>query len=308
MPAYVAIMLMKILTEENNLMPLQYKPRILILVADDDEDDCVLARKALMEWNPEADIRFAADGQVLMDYLHSCVAGIKGSEQPCPDLILLDLNMPRKSGREALREIKGDTRLKSIPVVILSTSSDQEDINFCHSHGANSFISKSSDFQGLIDQMKALGVYWFSAVSLPVLDFVPDVRIPAAERKVKASILAVDGSASTRRVLRRILEAAAHEVLEAADGHAAIELYRMKTPDVVLLDLNLNGLSGKEVLSRLKELDRHVKVIMVGADMQMPTLDELGEQGANGFLSKPFSPEAVLDAVQSALLGTHRLG
>jgi CheY-like chemotaxis protein len=289
-------------------MTLQNKPRILILVADDDEDDCLLVREALMQWNPKADIRFAADGQALMDYLHSCVEGIKDSEKSCPDLILLDLNMPQKSGREALREIKGDTRFKSIPVVILSTSSDQEDINFCHRHGANSFISKSSDFQGLIDKMKALGVYWFSAVSLPVVvDLVPDVRI-AAERRVKASILIVDDSAFTRRVLRRMLEAAAHEVLEAADGEAALELYRMKTPDVVLLDFTMNGLSGKEILSRLKELDRHVKVIMAGTDMQKGAPDESGEQVANGFLSKPFNPEAVLDAIQSVLLGTHRLG
>ena len=148
----------------------QLKRRISILVADDDEDDCLLVRDALRDWNPGTDIRFAGDGQVLMDYLHSCEADCKSPEKPCPDLILLDLNMPLKSGREALQEIKADPRLKSIPVVILSTSSDQRDINFCHKHGANSFISKSPDFQDLVEKMKAFGVYWFSAVSLPVMD------------------------------------------------------------------------------------------------------------------------------------------
>ncbi|MFZ2444841.1 MAG: response regulator [Syntrophobacteraceae bacterium] len=164
-------------------MTLQSKPRLLIMMADDDEDDCLLVRDALREWNPASDIRFVSDGQALMDYLHSCEASCGKSEKPCPDLILLDLNMPQKSGREALLEIKADTRLKSIPVVILSTSCDQRDINFCHRHGANSFISKSSDYKDIIAKMRALGVYWFSAVSLPVVDLLPDARLPA-ERKV----------------------------------------------------------------------------------------------------------------------------
>jgi two-component system, response regulator len=110
-------------------MTIQGKPRILIMMADDDEDDCLLVQVALREWNPEADIRFARDGQVLMDYLHSCDSDRNGSEQPCPDLVLLDLNMVQKNGREALLEIKANIRLKSIPV-ILSTSGDQEDIKF----------------------------------------------------------------------------------------------------------------------------------------------------------------------------------
>lgn len=160
-------------------MTLQSKPRILIIMADDDEDDCLLVRDALSESNPIADIRFACDGQVLMDYLHSCGPDGRGSETPCPDLVLLDLNMPQKNGREALREIKADPRLKSIPVVILSTSRDQEDINFCHRHGANSFISKSSDFQCLREKMKALAAYWFSAVSLPTIDLPQDEPIVA---------------------------------------------------------------------------------------------------------------------------------
>lgn len=286
-------------------MTLQLKPRILIFVADDDEDDCLLVREALRDWNPKADIRFAGDGQVLMDYLHSCVAEISGSEKSCPDLILLDLNMPHKSGREALQEIKGDTRFKSIPVVIHSTSSDQDDINFCHAHGANSFISKSSDFQALVEKMKALGVYWFSAVSLPVVDLVLEAQIPA-EKKVKASILIVDDSILTRKVFRTILEAAAHEVVEAVDGQAALELYRMKKPDVVLLDLTMSDTSGKEVFSKLKALDRHVKVIIANGGIEKHTRDELKGQGVSGFLSEPFSPEAVLDAIQSVLLGMQR--
>jgi CheY-like chemotaxis protein len=180
-------------------MALQIKRRVSILMADDDEDDCLLVRDALRKWNPEADIRFVSDGQALMDYLRSCEGDCRIPEKPCPDLILLDLNMPQKSGREALQEIKTDTRLKSIPVVILSTSSDQREINFCHKHGANSFISKSSDFQDFIEKMKAFGLYWFSAVYLPVIDHSPHARVPA-EGKVPASKPNLDESVSTKKV------------------------------------------------------------------------------------------------------------
>lgn len=148
----------------------RYRHRMLILVADDDEDDCLLVRDALRAWNRQAEIRFVSDGQALMDYLHACDVNLKRSPEACPDLILLDLNMPRKDGREALQEIKADRRLKAIPVVILSTSSDQDDINFCHSMGANSFISKSVDFRDFEEKMRVLGAYWFDVVSLPSVD------------------------------------------------------------------------------------------------------------------------------------------
>lgn len=155
-----------------------YKSRILVLVADDDEDDCLLVVNALRKWNPAAEIRFVANGQLLMDYLNSCQANDISSTKCCPNIILLDLNMPQKSGREALREIRADARLKFIPVIIFSTSSDQADINYCHEHGANSYICKSSSFEELVEKMRAFGVYWFGTVCLPVIGPGPDSRIP----------------------------------------------------------------------------------------------------------------------------------
>jgi CheY-like chemotaxis protein len=160
-------------------MGCQYKSRILILVADDDEDDRLLVGEALREWNPAVEIRFAANGQILIDYLESCHANGTSLEKPCPDLILLDLNMPEKNGREALREIRTHDRLKSIPIIIFSTSSDQEDIDFCHAQGANSYICKSSDFQRLVDKMRSLGVYWFSTACLPGISSSSVRSVPA---------------------------------------------------------------------------------------------------------------------------------
>ena len=140
---------------------------ISILMADDDADDRMFAKEALEEARLANDLHFVEDGEELMDYLHhrGKYADLNGS--PNPGLILLDLNMPRKDGREALKEIKEDDELKRIPVVVLTTSQAQEDIYRTYDLGVSSFITKPVSFEGLVDIMKTLGKYWFEIVSLP---------------------------------------------------------------------------------------------------------------------------------------------
>lgn len=140
------------------------KKPITILMADDDQDDCLLVNKAFEASRLANDLRFVADGEELMDYLYR-----RGTyeDAPRPGLILLDLNMPRKDGREALKEIKEDAGLKDIPVVVLTTSKDEEDILRSYNLGANSYITKPVTFEGLSDVMKSLGTYWFEIVELP---------------------------------------------------------------------------------------------------------------------------------------------
>jgi CheY-like chemotaxis protein len=108
-----------------------------------------------------------ADGEELMDYLHRRGRYADPASSPEPSLILLDLNMPRKDGREALMEIKSDARLKSIPVVILTTSKAEEDVRRLYELGANSFITKPATFQGLAEMLRTLSQYWFETVKLP---------------------------------------------------------------------------------------------------------------------------------------------
>jgi CheY-like chemotaxis protein len=141
---------------------------ITILMADDDEDDRELARDALRESRLANDLRFVTDGVDLMDYLHreGAYAG-GGVDAPRPGIILLDLNMPKKSGREALAEIKADESLRRIPIVVLTTSSDEQDVLATYDLGANSFITKPVTFAGLVEVMKAWGRYWFEIVELP---------------------------------------------------------------------------------------------------------------------------------------------
>ena len=143
------------------------KKTITILMADDDEDDRMFAKEALEEARLMNDLVFVEDGEQLMDYLHhrGNYSDLNGA--PRPGLILLDLNMPRKDGREALREIKEDDDLKRIPTVVLTTSKTQEDIYRTYDLGVSSFITKPVSFEGLVDIMKAIGRYWFEIVSLP---------------------------------------------------------------------------------------------------------------------------------------------
>lgn len=140
---------------------------ITILMADDDPDDRMLTRVALTESLLLNELETVEDGQDLMDYLLHQGKFSGPAARPRPGLILLDLNMPRKDGREALKEIKEHPELRSIPVVVMTTSKAEEDILSTYNLGVNSFITKPVSFEGLIDVLKALGQYWFEVVRLP---------------------------------------------------------------------------------------------------------------------------------------------
>lgn len=138
---------------------------IHLLMADDDADDRQMTKEALDEGRVLNEIAFVEDGEQLMDYLHG--RGRYAGGEPRPDLILLDLNMPRKDGREALAEIKGDPALRQIPVVILTTSKAEEDIFRSYDLGVNSYVTKPVTFNGLVEVMRGLGNYWVQLVQLP---------------------------------------------------------------------------------------------------------------------------------------------
>jgi len=139
---------------------------VTILCAEDDADYRLLTKRALRQSRLINDLRFVEDGRELLDYLHRRSKYADPATSPKPGLILLDLNMPRKDGREALREIKSDPELRNIPVVVLTTSNAEEDVVRSYDLGANSYIRKPVDMSGLIDVMSTLGHYWFEIVQL----------------------------------------------------------------------------------------------------------------------------------------------
>jgi CheY-like chemotaxis protein len=139
---------------------------ITILMADDDEDDRDLARDALEGTGLGERMEFVADGQDLIDYLRH--DGPYADERtPRPSIILLDLNMPRKDGREALAELKADESLRQIPVVILTTSHDEVDVQNAYDLGASSYITKPVTHTQLVEVMRLVARYWSETVQLP---------------------------------------------------------------------------------------------------------------------------------------------
>lgn len=144
----------------------QSKP-ITILMAEDDPDDRLLTRDALRESRLVNGIHFVEDGEELMDYLYQRGRYAPPHKAARPGLILLDLNMPRKDGREALEEIKADSVLRRIPVVVLTTSEAEEDILRSYDLGVSGFITKPVTFDGLVKVMRSVTVYWFQIVELP---------------------------------------------------------------------------------------------------------------------------------------------
>jgi CheY-like chemotaxis protein len=144
------------------------KKPVVILMADDDEDDCLMAREAFKEVKLLNDLHIVEDGEELMAYLRQQGKYADPQASPRPGIILLDLNMPRKDGREALKEIKADPDLRKIPVVVLTTSKAEEDILRTYDLGVNSFIVKPVTFVQLVDIVKTLSKYWFQIVELPI--------------------------------------------------------------------------------------------------------------------------------------------
>ncbi|PKV62637.1 response regulator [Pontibacter ramchanderi] len=140
---------------------------IVILIADDDAEDRMLIKEALDENRLSNAIQFVENGEELMDYLHNRGNFADKEKYQTPGLILLDLNMPKKDGREALKEIKADEHLRVLPVVVLTTSKAEEDILRTYDLGVSSFITKPVTFTALVDVMKTLSKYWFEIVELP---------------------------------------------------------------------------------------------------------------------------------------------
>ena len=140
---------------------------ITILIADDSEDDRLMTREALIESFVLNELREVEDGEELMDYLFRRGAYSAKGSAPRPGLILLDLNMPRKSGHEALQEIRSDPILRRIPVVVLTTSQAEADIVRSYDLGVSSFISKPVTFEGLVEVMRAIGKYWIEICAIP---------------------------------------------------------------------------------------------------------------------------------------------
>jgi CheY-like chemotaxis protein len=137
----------------------------VILVADDDEDDRLLVADALGRVSPTLDLRYVTDGRELLDYLLRRGQWSDPEAAPVPDLVLLDLNMPRMSGRDALRTIKEDATIRTLPVVVFTTSEDPRDVRTCYESGANAYVTKPSSIAEFTRALGAIADFWLTVAA-----------------------------------------------------------------------------------------------------------------------------------------------
>lgn len=140
---------------------------MIILLVDDDPGDQELTRRALAEDVIKTDLRIVSDGEEAMDYLNRRGKYQEANTAPTPDLILLDLNMPKMDGRQVLEQLQTDSNLNAIPVVVMTTSQQEEDILRSYKLGCNSFVNKPVEINSFVDAVRQLGAYWFKLVALP---------------------------------------------------------------------------------------------------------------------------------------------
>ena len=168
-------------SERQETMKMVSRQSLVVLIAEDDPDDRLIIQEAIEgsvssveEGAPSREggatsfeYRFVGGGDEVMPFLESSLDGDADRDCPLPALILLDLNLPKKDGREILREIKAHSVFRAIPVIVLTTSSSPEDIAYSYDSGANSYIVKPADFEAMRDIMQTLKKYWFDVIKLP---------------------------------------------------------------------------------------------------------------------------------------------
>lgn len=153
----------------------------VVLMADDDEDDLLLVKDAFSAAGISIELRSVPDGEELVEYLFRRKKYEDADLFPEPSLILLDLNMPKKDGREVLAEIKAHPVLRQIPVVVLTTSREQVDIQKCYKMGASSYVTKPNGFNALVDVLQTVGKYWLETVELPSSYFFAERKACACD-------------------------------------------------------------------------------------------------------------------------------
>ena len=140
------------------------KKHFTVLIAEDDSVDIELLIESLQGDGLVHEVKYVSDGSELMDYLRQEDSFSDKSESPRPDLILLDLNLPKMDGREALRKIKSDPNFRRIPVIVMNTSKSEEDIYQSYDLGANSYIVKPFSFDSMVEIIRSVKEYWFDIV------------------------------------------------------------------------------------------------------------------------------------------------
>ena len=295
---------------------------ITILMADDDPDDRQLTKEAFAENHLGNDLRFVEDGEELLDYLNQRGKFAGENAPPLPGLILLDLNMPRKDGREALQEIKADPRFRSIRVVVMTTSKAEEDVVRSYDLSAASYITKPVTFDRLVDVVRTLGKYWLEIVELPPRwqreRNGPHLTVRAAAAPITPAtsaesgavrVLLVDDDRDDYFLTRELLAdipGGRYQLDWTPDYDAGVAAVCGGAHDVFLLDYRLGARTGIELLREAQASGRSGPVILLtGHGKSQTDLDAL-DAGADDYLEKAGLTPALLERSIRFAVAQHR--
>ena len=258
---------------------------VQILLVEDNPADTRLTIEAFKELSTPLHMSVVSDGTEAIAFLRKLG---RFADVPTINIVLLDLNLPGKTGREVLTEIKNDPLLASIPVLILTTSQSSADIEQAYALGANSYMVKSSDIDHFFRLIQHLDDFWLRRVSLPLsASGYGDGPVQGK------TVMVVDNSPEVVTAVRPILEEAGMTVLEA-QGAEAIGLARTCKPDVILLDMNLPILDGARMIRMLQDDPATNAIPVVGMSTQSHASLSATIPKSEAWLVKPLTKEALL--------------
>ena len=276
-----------------------------VLLVEDSPGDVRLTHEAFRDAKTNINLHVATDGVAAMAFLRH-----EGdhSQAPRPDFILLDLNLPRKDGREVLAEIKGDPALRVIPVVVLTTSEAEEDVYHAYAEHANCYIPKPVDFNHFTQVVRTIEDFWFQVVrfarpgSSPHLAPPPITgTLPGKERNGAIRVLVVEDSPTDRLLIQAALsEGAAHsyELTHAFRVAEATEKLGHKEFDIILTDLNLPDSTGLGTFRRINEAANGVPVIVLTTTDDKAEIQKCYDLGCNVYITKPVDYEGFATAIR----------
>lgn len=296
-----------------------------ILMAEDDPDDRLLLIDAVDEAELHLDIEFVGDGIELLDRLRRAEPGDLDDGPSLPNLILLDLNMPRMDGREALEKLKADPNFRHIPVVIFTTSQSPDDRGLVETLGAAGFMTKPSSFQDLVALVRRLPEYCSQSTERktrtnPIRHrnlTAPAVTAPKSTPMATATgpvhILIAEDDPDDRLLIKEAIEEAQinHPVVFFSDGLDLLDYLHARgdhagrradiLPGLLLLDLNMPRMDGREALERIKQDPqlRRIPVVILTTSNSREEISKAYDLGANSFIIKPLNFDRLVEAMRS---------
>jgi CheY-like chemotaxis protein len=281
-----------------------------ILLVEDDPQDAELTLAALDENKLANRVIVVDDGEKALDYLY-CRGKFKTRTSGDPILVLLDLKMPKVNGFEVLKTIKADQQLNTIPVVVLSSSRERQDLTECYKHGVNAYVVKPVDFVEFVQVVKQLGIFWaiINEPPSPTLEKDNGVRsgrttvLEAAPEGIKTPhrILVVDDEPDSRQLSSEVLTRCGYDVDLAVDGAAGWEALRTKHYDLLITDNVMPKVTGIEMVRMLRDQGAKMPVIMATGVMPAAELKRYSKIEISVILVKPYSIEELQEAVKKVL-------